>query len=248
MKRLLLAISVLLSCELASAQADQYIRLATLEWPPYTGLLLPQEGLSTKITSVVSRSAGYRLLTATYSWSKAVELGQKDANYDGYFPAYYSKAHETDCHLSKPIGASMLVLASPKAKPITWSGASELVAYRIGVVDGYSNGAAMDVEIKEKRQAVTAVPSDAANIRQLLDGKVAAILIDKNVLNYTLERMNKADQVIFTPKAVDLLPLHVCFKRSPAALKMRDAFDTALQTNDPAKLEVDYFRNFATRR
>jgi len=125
---------------------------------------------------------------------------------------------------------------------------TDLAAYRIGVVDGYSNGAALDAEIREKRQPVSAVRSDAVNINQLIDGKVQGILIGKNVLNYTLERLGKVDQVVFNPKVVDLLPLHVCFKHDAATLKIRDAFDLALSASDPAKLEVDYFKNFTVRR
>ena len=37
---------------------------------------------------------------------------------------------------------------------------------------------------------------------------------------------------------------HVCFKRSPTGLEMRDAFDAALKKNDPVLLEAEYFRTF----
>lgn len=61
-------------------------------------------------------------------------------------------------------------------------------------------------------------------------------------------RFGKVDQMVFNPKVVDLLPLHVCFKHDAATLKIRDAFDLALSASDPAKLEVDYFKNFTVRR
>ena len=67
-------------------------------------------------------------------------------------------------------------------------------------------------------------------------------------MNYTLERLGKANQVVFNPKVVELLQLHICFKRDAATSKIRDAFDLALAASDLAKLEVDYFKNFTARR
>ncbi len=42
----------------AWGQVNGLMRLSTLEWPPYTGTLLPGEGLSTKVASVVAKAAG----------------------------------------------------------------------------------------------------------------------------------------------------------------------------------------------
>lgn len=257
MKRMLFAAALLLAQTLSPSQAQtqvqappKFMRLATLEWPPYTGLLLPQDGLSTRITSVLAKAAGYRLLSASFAWSETVEKGEKDPSYDGYFPVYYSSQRDKNCHLSQPIGNSFLGLATLKSAPINWTQLSELTAYRLGVVEGYANGAEFDAAIKDKSQPVEAAASDALNLRKLLDGKIRGIVIDKNVLAYTLMRMGGAPQVQVSSRPIGLLPLHVCFKRNPAALAMRDAFDLALKSNDPAMLETEYFQTFtgAARR
>ena len=247
MKRMLLAATLLLAQALLPSQAQtppKFMRLATLEWPPYTGLLLPQDGLSTRVTSVLAKAAGYRLLSASFAWSETVEKGEKDPNYDGYFPVYYSSQREKNCYLSQPIGSSFLGLATLKSAPINWTQLSELTAYRLGVVEGYAIGAEFDAAVKDKSQPVEAVVSDALNVRKLLDGKVRGIVIDRNVLAYTLMRMGGAPQVQISSRPIGLLPLHVCFKRTPAALAMRDAFDHALKSNDPAMLETEYFQTF----
>lgn len=223
------------------AQAPQkLIRLSTLEWPPYTGLLLPQDGLSTRVASVVAKAAGYRLLSASFEWSVTVEKGEKDPNFDGYFPEYYTKEREQKCHLSQSIGTSVLGVASLRGAPLSWSRLPDLSAYRLGVVDGYSNGEEFDVLVSEKRQPVEVEASDAINVNKLKSGKIRGIVIDKNVLDYTLSRLGGADKVEFNPRPIAELTLHVCFKRSPAGLAMREAFDAALKTTDVAKLEADY--------
>lgn len=235
---LLLAIS-------ASAYAQsgaKLMRLSTLEWPPYTGLLLPKEGVSTHIATVVAKNAGFRLLTASFEWSKTVENGEKNPEFEGYFPEYFSKEREDACHLSQSLGTSLLGIATLKSAPINWSSMSNLEQYKLGVVDGYLNGEEFDAAIKSKRQQVEAAPSDASNITKLRAGKIRGIVIDRNVLNYTLSKLGDAGTVVFNPKPIAKLTLHVCFKRTPAGLENKKAFDAALAKTDLAKLEADYFR------
>lgn len=241
-----LAFSGLLLLALASTvhaqSSTKLIRLSTLEWPPYTGLLLPKEGVSTHIAAVVAKTAGLRLLTASFEWSKTVENGEKNPSFEGYFPEYYSKEREDACHLSQSLGTSLLGIATLKSAPISWSTISNLEQYKLGVVEGYLNGEEFDAAIKDKRQQVEAAPSDAANITKLRAGKIRGIVIDRNVLNYTLSKLGDAGTVVFNPKPIAKLTLHVCFKRTPAGLEFKKAFDAALAKTDLAKLEADYFR------
>lgn len=242
-KRIWMGWILVLAAHSAWAQTDsKLIRLATLEWPPFTGLLVPKEGVSTYIASTVAKAAGFRLLSASFEWTKAVELGEKSPEFEGYFPEYYSKERESACHLSKSIGTSVLGIATLKSTPIKWAKLSELESYRLGVVDGYLNGEDFDAAIKDKRQAVEVAPSDAVNIAKLRAGKIRGIVVDKNVLDYTLFKLKDKGTVVFSQKPIAKLTLHVCFKRTPAGLVMRDAFDKALQKTDLDKLETEYFQ------
>lgn len=235
-----LFLCVLTFCSWSQSE-PKLIRLATLEWPPFTGLLLPKEGVSTYIATVVAKEAGFRLLSASFEWTKAVEKGEKNPDFEGYFPEYYSQEREASCHLSQSIGTSVLGIATLKKAPIIWTKISDLEAYRLGVVDGYLNGDEFDAAIKEKRQSVEVAASDGANIAKLRAGKIRGIVVDKNVLNYTLHKLKDSSSVVFNPHAIAKLSLHICFKRTPVGLVMRDRFDAALKQTDLAKLESDYF-------
>lgn len=226
----------------AWGQAHGLMRLATLEWPPYTGTLLPGEGLSTKMASVVAKAAGYKLMTASFEWSTTVEKGEKDPNFDGYFPEYYTKEREQNCHLSQPMGSSVLGIATLKTNTINWNVLSDLADVRLGVVDGYSNGEAFDQAVADKRQRVEVASSDAANVGKLSNGKIRGIVIDQKVLDYTLAHLGGADRIVFGSKPIAELTLHVCFKKTPAGLAIRNAFDAALKTVDRRKVESDYSR------
>jgi polar amino acid transport system substrate-binding protein len=244
MKKLSIAglLLVMVSASVLAQSPQKLMRLSTLEWPPYTGILLPKEGVSTYIATNVAKAAGYRLLTASFEWTKTVENGEKNPDFEGYFPEYFSKEREDACHLSQSVGVSPLGIATLKSAPIIWTAISNLEQYRLGVVDGYLNGEEFDAAIKDKRQQVEVAPSDAANVAKLRSGKIRGIVIDRNVLNYTLARLGDKGSVIFNPKPLANLTLHVCFKRTPAGLENKKAFDAALKATDIAKLEAEYFR------
>lgn len=224
------------------------IRLATLEWPPYNGLLLPHGGLSNHITSVVAKAAGYRMVSASFDWNTTLQKGEKDPNFDGYFPEYYSKERDQACHLSQSIGNSVLGLATLQTRPIVWSSIADLAPHRLGIVEGYLNGEELDNAIKAKRQPVEAVASDAINIQKLLSGAFRGIVVDKNVLRYTLSRTGGAERIVLNPRPIAELSLHVCFRRTPGGLQMRNAFDAALQKQNPEQLEINYFKMFPVAR
>jgi polar amino acid transport system substrate-binding protein len=222
------------------AQTAKYMRLATLEWPPYTSSVLPYGGMSNKVATEVAKTAGYRLLTASFDWTTTVDKGSNDPNFDGYFPAYYTDKRNQDCYLSQPMGASVISVATLKSAPIKWTQLSELSAYTLGVVTGYANGKEFDELVAEKKQPVQAVASDAVNIHNLQTGKARAIVIDKYVLDYTLARQKGDNHVVVSGPPVASLNLHVCFKRTPAGKAMRDAFDAALKSVDVPKVEMEY--------
>jgi polar amino acid transport system substrate-binding protein len=229
----------LMACA-AQAQTTQLMRLATLEWPPYTASVLPNGGMSSKVAFEVAKSAGYRLVTASFKWTTTVEKGEKDPDFDGYFPAYYTDKRNQDCYLSQSIGASGISVAMLKSAPVKWSTLADLSSHTLGVVTGYSNGKDFDELVAQSRQPVQAVPSDAVNIGNLQAGKIKAIVIDKHVLDYTLSRAGGDARIIIGGPPVASLSLHVCFKRTPAGQAMRDAFDAALKNVDVTKLENDY--------
>jgi len=233
----------------ALAQSDaKLIRLATLEWPPFTGLLLPKEGVSNHVATTVAKAAGFRLLAASFEWTKAVEKGEKSADFEGYFPEYFSQERDAACYLSQSIGTSVLGVASLKTAPVVWNKLSNLESVRLGVVDGYFNGDELDAAIKDKRQPVEVAASDAANIAKLRAKKIRAIVIDKNVLDYTLFSLGDRSSVVFSPNPLARLTLHICFKRTPAGLDMRNAFDAVLARTDIAKLETEYFQRMFSQR
>lgn len=225
--------------------ADQKLmRLATVEWPPYNGLLLPQEGLATRTASLAAKAVGYRLLTSYDEWTKSLEKGKSHPGFDGVFSLYYTQEREKTCYLSDAIGTSLVGIASLKSNPINWKTVSDLNKYKLGVVSGYSNGEVFDYEVAQGRQAVEEGTSDAVNVEKLIAGKITGIVIDRNVLRYTLSRRSGTSAIVFNPNPLTEAGIHICFKRTAQGKVIRDDFNKGLKTLDLKKVEADYIRLF----
>ncbi len=232
--------------------APATIRLASLEWLPYVGRGLEQEGWSSFVASTVARQSGRRVQVEYFPWTRAMRLGVGNPQYAGYFPAYYTEERARTCHFSAPIGSSTVGFAYLKSAPLQWTSMQDLAALKIGVVAGFSNGPAFDAMVREDRLAVDASPSDMLNLRKLLARRVDAVVIDKLVMRFLLATepslMRDRDQFAFHDKPLAELSLHICFQRTPAGRELQQAFDHALQSLPLRKLETEYFQRLEHRQ
>jgi polar amino acid transport system substrate-binding protein len=227
------------------------MRLATLEWSPYVGPGLAENGLSSAIVSAAARLIDHSLRVEYYPWKRAMQVGLEDAGFAGYFPAYYTEERARSCHFSQPVGHSLLGLAVLKARPLSWESVPDLAAVRIGVVAGYSNGAEFDALAAQGRMQLDESPSDAINLKKLLAGRVRAVVIDRAVLRYLAltdpELAPAREQVVFHERPLARLSLHVCFQPTPAGQRLQEAFDAALKRIDPEKIENAYFQRLGAK-
>lgn len=222
------------------------IRLASLEWLPYVGPGLEQNGLSMAIATAAAKQFGYVVKIDYFSWNRAMQVGQEDDRFSGYFPAYYTEERARRCHFSAPMGHSTVGLAYLKANPLQWNTSTDLIGMRIGVVAGYSNGAEFDALVKQGKLTIDPSPGDLFNLKKLLAGRVRAVVIDKSVLRYLLlsdpDLIKEQDRIEFHENVLAKLSLHVCFKRTPAGLELQQAFDEALKKMRLDEIEDAYFK------
>lgn len=229
----------------AAADAPKIMRLASLEWLPYVGAVLDREGWSGHMAAMAAKP-GYQVKIDYFPWTRAVQLGMRDAQYAGYFPAYYTEERARQCHFSQPIGSSTVGLAYLKGRPLAWNTLQDLASLKIAVVAGFSNGPAFDNMVREGKLAVDASPNDMLNLRKLLAQRVDTVVIDKLVMRYLLmsepSLARERDRIAFHDKPLAELPLHVCFQRTSKGREMQQAFNRSLQDMPLKKLESEYFQ------
>lgn len=257
---LLLAMSGMLALSLAgpsvqaavtaaeTATSGHTLRLASLEWLPYVGPQLTDNGVAGVIAASVARQFGYDVRIDYFPWKRAMQVGGEDAAFAGYFPAYYTEERARNCWFSQPMARSTLGLAYLRNAPLHWEHLADLEGMRIGVVAGYSNGREFDDLVKAGRLQIDPSPGDAFNLKKLLAGRVRVAVVDRMVMRYLLltdpELKPERERFAFHETPLAELTLHVCFQRTPAGQRLQEEFDAALKRVDIDKIENAYFQQF----
>ena len=216
----------------ASYTKSKLIKLATLEWPPYSSKSLPGGGKTVAKVVAAFRHMGYTVKIDFLPWSRAVRstYGEQPL-YLGYFPEYPL----TDTHflLSASLGDSIVGLVQHKNRKLNISNTLSLTQYRLGVVQDYVNTKDIDDLIaKGKIKPVIAI-DDRQNLVRVLNGDIDVAVIDKHVMQYLLQHdlqlsKNAAGLLEFDDTLAQTISLHIAFSRYHPDAALYHKFNTAL--------------------
>lgn len=241
----ILAMAMLGTAAVSSA-SDKLIRLTSLEWPPYAGAKVDQQGASVAVARAAAKAMGYDLEVKFFPWNRAVALAQDPASgYHGYFPEYHSDEVATQFLLSDPIGSGPLGFVESSAAPVTWSNLADLKGKSIGTVDGYVNTADFDAMAASGEIKVDAVVDDATNIKKVAAGRIPMAVIDVNVLNHLLN--NDASlaaakgKVQFNARPMEDKSLYIAFQRSPKGEEAARVINEGLKKIDAKSIAAAFF-------
>lgn len=236
MKKFLLALALVMF-SFPALSDDKTVYLTSLDWPPYSGKDLPNQGASIAVAKAAFEAMGYKLVVDFFPWSRTVALAtDKDSKYAGYFPEYYSDEIAETFHFSDVMGNGPLGFAQRKDKPIEWETLDDLHGQRIGVVQDYVNTAEFDARVADGRIKGEPVTSDTINLLKLANGRIDLVVIDTNVMNYLLKTEARlkplADKLEFNPRMMEDKKLYVCFKKTPENEKLLKIFNEGLTKID----------------
>ncbi|OOE33445.1 substrate-binding periplasmic protein [Salinivibrio kushneri] len=215
------------------ARAD-VLTMPSLEWPPYSGKNLPDQGASVAVVRAAVQAMGHELNVEFYPWSRTVYLVKNDAQYAGYFPEYH---YETDeLVFSDPIGTGPLGFVENVNQPIEWSTLDDLTQHTIGVVRGYVNTPELDERIANGTLKSSAVTSDTQNLQKVGRARIPLAVVDANVLDYLKENdpalsAVKANLQMNKKLLVDK-KLYIAFADNAEGQKWRDIVNQGLKKID----------------
>ncbi|MFC4157762.1 substrate-binding periplasmic protein [Chitinimonas lacunae] len=225
-----------LMCAGAALAEVKTVTLASLEWPPYTGAKLPEQGASVAVARAAFKAMGYELKVEFYPWSRAVQLAKNSPGHAGYFPEYYSDELKNDFVLSEPMGSGPLGLAQRNDKPLNWSKISDLSAIKVGVVQDYLNTTEFDARVAAKQQRVDVAPDDSRNLMKLGAGRIDAAVVDSNVFTYLLKTDPQlkpyVGQLSMNPRLMEDKKLYICFKKGAEGERIARVFNEGLKKID----------------
>jgi polar amino acid transport system substrate-binding protein len=233
---MLAAIALLAVAQPTAGWADS-VKIASLEWPPYSGEGLPELGTSIANMRAAFAAAGTEASFEILPWERAVRAGTEEAGYAGYGPEYYDVALDVEaggsrCLFSKPYNTGPLGLVEAVAKPVSWANVADLGKLTIGTVSGYLNTPEFDKAVADGTIKVDEVQDDATNIRKVAAGRVDAAVIDAKVLGYLLETDPKLGALAAKLRMNDHLladkTLHICFRNDAEGAAARAQFHKGL--------------------
>ncbi len=227
--------SLLLCVSQSISAATNVVQLTSLEWPPYTGEQLPEQGFSTAVVRAAFAAEGVELRVGFYPWSRAVLLAkQENSGYHGYFPEYFATTVATQFLFSAPIGDSPLGIAYNIAHPVSWQTTEDLRRYTIGIVQDYVNTTEFDRNVAQGLQSVEIVSTDWQNVKKLAAGHLRAAIIDANVLHFLLQQHQATPYrvVHMHPRLLENKPLYVCLRKGDSGLRVQQILSAGLRKID----------------
>jgi len=219
----------------ASVQAvvAEPVRLASLDWPPYTGHQLEQQGETSILLRQVFAAMQLEVQTEFLPWSRAIRASESSgASYAGYFPEY--QTHNPSFILSDSLGSSELGFVESKAKPLGPLTAALLPKFQLGVVQDYVNLTVVDQMIARGQLTPQLAFSDRQNILKVALGRLDLAVIDRRVLLYLLEhdaevKRLATDKVQFNASLTELKTLHLALRNEPEHKLLIKKFNQYLQ-------------------
>lgn len=235
------ALAALLAAALSFAPmplvAVEPLRLASLEWEPYIGPDLPEQGYVAALIRAAFAEKGVEVEIEFYPWARALHLARTGA-VDGVVPEYFNASRESEFEFSATFPGGPLVLCKRRSDAIVFAAdpllepdaaLEALKGWRFGVVRGYLNTPefdAADYLIKEETS------DDATNLRKLVFGRIDLAVIDRHVAEHLIRtRYPNYTQKIecMTPALADM-PLFIAFSRkSPRMPDALTSFNLGLK-------------------
>ncbi len=159
----------------AQAAQNRTIKIATLEWPPYSSEKLKEGGYSMAIIKRIFEEAGYKVEMKYMPWARVLSEVEK-GSLDVAACAYPSEERKQKYFMSNPFVKAPLGFFKLKDKTINYQKIEDLKPYKIGTVRGYVNSEEFDKADYIKKEAVD---KDEQNYTKLIAGRIDLAVGDR---------------------------------------------------------------------
>jgi len=171
----------------ASCFAGKRFTFVTVDFPPYYGEKLPEQGWVSEVVRTALESQGYEVEIKFMPWVKAVE-DTKQGYYDALLGAYRTPERADLYYFSAPIAQARTGFFKRKDVDISFKELDELDDYKIGVVKGYATSKAFDFADNLNK---IEVPNLNEGLIKLLNQEIDLMADSRAVGKYHLKLLEK---------------------------------------------------------
>ncbi|WP_235981310.1 substrate-binding periplasmic protein [Aquipseudomonas ullengensis] len=200
-------IAALLSLVLLPATAAE-LRLATLEYPPYSSQLMPAGGSIVELTTRAFATQGQRVRIDFLPWAR-VRADLHSGLYQGALALWPQEIMEEKLNASRPLFYSQLGLFVRRSKPQHFRQLSDLKGHKVGIVRGYG----YPPTILRSGIAIEEAVDDISNLRKLEARRFDLVLLERTVGEYLIAADDELrGKLIWQEPALERLPLFIGFR------------------------------------
>ncbi|MCG8568881.1 MAG: transporter substrate-binding domain-containing protein [Spirochaetes bacterium] len=208
----------------------QELYLITLEWEPFIGTKLKNDGFIIEIVEKSFFAVGYQTIKIEYfPWKRCMEMGKNNMT-DAIIGAWYNEERAKIYHYSEPMITNKKMFFKLKENQVInhYTTLKDLSAYSIGVIRGFTYSQEFDnADYLNKDECVDV----AMLFKKLVAGRVDLVIDEYYTTLYILQNdlaTFKPDiEVISPPLKED--PLYVIFPKGRKNSKqLRDQFNEGL--------------------
>ena len=174
----MLALLILLA---QPAQAEPQLRMATLEYPPYSSEHLPDGGSIVALARRAFAVRGHSLQIDFMPWAR-VRMGLRNRSYQGALALWPQEVKEEGLLASRPLFYSELGLFVRNDHPLPFNQLQELRGQTLGIVRGYG----YPQHILEAGLSLEEAVDDISNLRKLKARRFDMVLLEHIVGNHLI--------------------------------------------------------------
>jgi len=186
-KKVVLAIVLFFTIFSLNSYAEETWKIASLNWEPYSGAEISNQGNSIQKLRELLKKEGISLIVEFYPWKRAQNKA-KTVGYIGYFPAWPEEVTEGFV-ASLPVDWSSISVLKKTGNAVDFTNMDELFSkYKVGVVSTYVYPEAISIAMKKYLKHTDGSQNEVALLKKLAAGRDEVAITDPNVMMYLAEK------------------------------------------------------------
>ncbi|MDF2177030.1 transporter substrate-binding domain-containing protein [Aliiglaciecola sp. CAU 1673] len=171
----------------AAASAEETWKITSLNWEPYSGATLSNQGNAIQKLREVLKAEGINLIVEFYPWARAKALAETN-DYVGFFPAWPEEV-EQGFVASNAVDWSEIGVMRNKAQEVSFSTVDELFSkYKVGLVKTYVYPEDITKAMEKYKGKVDEAPDENSLLKKLSTGRHPAAITDPTVMMYLAQQ------------------------------------------------------------